>query len=250
MNPVTVKHISHKIDFLYIGIGISLLVHGMVFQTFSHMARQPLSKHYGPSVLVPVIIPEPQPKPEEKKTEIKTEPEKKPVVKPAEIKKANPLPVSHIRKENAKPVNPETVKPVFGVTEETLTESADSGIGVRVGNTLMKEQEKEVTPKERVRSYETIPVFDLTSLPVFKKRVMPVYPEQLEKEEIEGEVLLEVTIDEKGVVVDATIKRSDHELFSKAAIDAMLSSSFEPGIQNGQPVATKIDIPVKFILED
>ncbi|MGD9211794.1 MAG: energy transducer TonB, partial [Desulfobacteraceae bacterium] len=95
-----------------------------------------------------------------------------------------------------------------------------------------------------------IPVFELSTLPVAKHKVKPEYPDYLKQKEIEGDVLLAATIDENGKVVNITVKRSDHELFSKAAMTALKRFSFKPGEQNGRPVTTTIDIPIKFVLNE
>ena len=114
----------------------------------------------------------------------------------------------------------------------------------------MKGQEEEYTPPDEVKTYAVVPAFELSSMPVYRNRVEPDYPVELKSREIEGEVLLTATIDQEGKVVKVTVKRSDDELFSKAAIAALKQCSFSPGMQNGKPVTTTIDIPIKFILDE
>ena len=254
MSQAIVKEANRSVLFLSIGFGVSFLIHGLFLQSFLHLKKLPSKREYGVSVLVPILPAPPPPRPEtppkppkEKPLPPKKEPLPRQPVKMDDLKKINTAPVSHHRKD-ARPSEP--VKPVFGADRQTLLPDGAPGIGLRAGNTLFKEQEKAVTKPEDVKQYVTTPIFDLTTLPVFKKQEQPRYPPQLEVSEIEGEVVLSVTIDEKGRVIAASVKKSDHPLFSKAAVEAMKKSLFSPGLVNGTPVVTQIDIPVTFLLED
>ena len=247
--------------YLYSGVIISLILHGSILLSFDYMAKSKvIKKHYDSSLLVPVQIakkkiPKPaskkvKPKPKEPKKIVK---KKKPPPKVIKKTKVNPLPVSHQRTENKEVSKVEDVKPVFGVTKKTVAEGIprETGVAVRVGNTLMKEMEAEYTPPEEVRQYVTIPVFDLTILPEFKSRVTPEYPESLQDLEIEGKVFLSATIDDRGVVTAVRVLRSDHELFSKAATIALLASVFRPATHNGEPVGTILDeLVYTFVLDE
>ena len=155
---------------------------------------------------------------------------------------------------NKKPEKPaakkDKIKPVFGVTRESVQQGSDSAPSVRVGNTLMTSQEEEFTPAEKVEAYHAIPPFELSRLPLYKIKVIPEYPETLKAAEMEGEVLLTVTINHQGKVVALKVKRSDNVLFSEAAKTALKKCEFTPGMHNGLPVTTVIDIPIKFILDE
>jgi TonB family protein len=158
-----------------------------------------------------------------------------------------PVPNTKTNKDLAKK---ETEKPVFGVTRESVRHDGDSAMAVRVGNTLMIDQEEAFTPAEKVKAYHAIPPFALSRLPLYKIKVTPQYPEALKTAEREGEVLLAVTIDDQGKVVAIKVKRSDDVLFTKAAKAALKKCEFTPGMQNGMPVTTIIDIPIKFVLDE
>lgn len=167
---------------LYTGLFISILIHGLVFTLFSSMRhiKEPVAIKKT-SLLVPVIagkpekkqIPEPLPKKKKPpKKKVLTKPSTKKITKKINKKPAPPpLPVSHKRTLDEPPSKVEDVKPVFGVSKKTVTHADTTGMAVRVGNTLMKEQEEEFTPPEEVKDYVTVPVFDLTTLPEFKKKL-------------------------------------------------------------------------------
>ncbi len=244
--------------YLYRGVGLSLLLHVVVvfyFQTMGSCVET--KKQYKSSVLVPVkvlkkvAVKPPVKKPEPVKVPVKKK--KKPPVKITKKTKTIKPPVSHKRVETKEIIKPEEIKQVFGVTKKTVEKSsvAKTGMGIRVGNTLMKEQEKEYTPPEKVRDYRTAPVFDLTALPAFKVRITPDFPEQLKKQDVEGDVYLSATIDDEGVVTEVRIIKSDHNLFSEAAKKALLASRFRPAMLNGEPVGTVLDdLVYTFVLDD
>ncbi len=251
---------KHARLFLYTGIIISLVIHGALFVSFVQMGKRDAGtkKAFKPSILVPVTITEhkkPPPPPVKKKPLPKkiVKKKKKPPVRITKKTKVNPAPVSHKRTEKKKKDNPADIKPVFGVTKKTVKNASakNKGIGVRVGNTLMKEQEEEYTPPEKVRDYITIPVFDLTTLPLFKVRVTPEFPGELKEKELEGEVFLSASIDDLGTVNKVTVLKTDHVLFAKAAVKALLASRFVPATQNGEPVGTILDdLVYTFVLDD
>ncbi len=189
-----------KQKFLTIGIFASLAIHLIFFFFLIEAGKNPERKMYKKSYMVEIAVKAPEIKKEEPpKIEKKIEPKK--------IKEE--LPISHNKTEPAeKPA--EEVKPVFGVTKESVTDNS-TGIAVRIGNTVMKEQEKEYTPPEKVKDYAAgsklverselkkivpLPSYELSTLPIFKERIKPAYPESLKEEELEGEVVLTVIIDE------------------------------------------------------
>ena len=80
-------------------------------------------------------------------------------------------------------------------------------------------------------------------------RVPPVYPEIARSARIEGMVIVEATIDEKGVVVDARVLRSV-PLLDGAALDALKQWRYTPTLLNGVPVRVLMTITFNFRLGD
>lgn len=152
-------------------------------------------------------------------------------------------------------------KPVSGVTPNSVRPGKGSGISVRVGNTLSKKQEAAFTPQDEVKAlvatdpaWETgpiVPVYELSTMALFKKKVQPEYPELLREEEIEGNVHLTVVVNSYGNVVDIKVKSSDHELMTAAAIKAIKQFVFNPATVDGVPVTSTIDdVSFIFILDE
>ena len=89
-------------------------------------------------------------------------------------------------------------------------------------------------------------VFDKAPKP--KRMVKPEYPKMARQAEIEGIVVLKVTIDERGRVVKASVVKTDSEVFNQAAIEAMEQWTFAPAEQSGNPVKATVTIPLRFSL--
>ncbi len=240
--------------FIVIGFLFSASIHGGLFSYFLSMNNNLVANRFYPSsVLVPVKILKnelPPEKQDAKKEKAIIKKGKKPIQITKKIKN-NPIPVSHKRSPTEKPAKSENVKPVFGVTKQTVMNAKGAGMGVRIGNTIMKEQEEEYTPPEKITEYEMVPVFELTTLPVFTKRVKPEYPATLKEEEFEGEVALSATIDEKGLVTEVRVIRANHILFAEAAVKALKASIFKPATKNSKPVSTILDdLVYTFVLDE
>jgi len=78
-------------------------------------------------------------------------------------------------------------------------------------------------------------------------RVEPVYPPLAMKARVEGVVMLQVTVNEMGVVESVEVA-SGHPLLVKAAVDAVSQWRYKPTILNGEPVPVKATVTVNFNL--
>lgn len=77
--------------------------------------------------------------------------------------------------------------------------------------------------------------------------VPPVYPELARRIRQEGIVILEATIDERGLVQNTSVLRSVPYL-DQAAVDSVRQWRFEPALLNDQPVPVIMTITVRFTL--
>ena len=82
------------------------------------------------------------------------------------------------------------------------------------------------------------------------KTVQPSYPAAAKKDKIEGTVWVKVWVDETGKVADATIEKSDANVFEGTAIDAVKQWRFKPALSKGKPVSVWVTIPFRFKLQD
>jgi len=74
----------------------------------------------------------------------------------------------------------------------------------------------------------------------YSKRVSPAYPEIYRKTGTEGDVLLEVIVDQAGKIDEYRILKSDGDLFSEAAVSALKKFRYKPGKMRGNSVKFKI----------
>jgi TonB family protein len=75
--------------------------------------------------------------------------------------------------------------------------------------------------------------------PVVKKQVFPRGP-------VDEKVLLECVVKTDGTVDDVKIITSEHPDLDRAVIDAMRQWLFKPATKDGEPVAMRIAVELKF----
>lgn len=98
-----------------------------------------------------------------------------------------------------------------------------------------------------VRIYE---ISELEKPPVPKLRVAPAYPADLKSNRITGMVFVVFIVDEDGQVRRASIEKSDHRGFNDAALSAVRQWEFVPGYLKGEPVKTRVRLPLSFSLTE
>jgi periplasmic protein TonB len=81
------------------------------------------------------------------------------------------------------------------------------------------------------------------------KMTRPTYPSAAFARRVQGTVVIEFTIDEKGRVRDAVIVDSIPEL-DKAALETVKKWRFSPARKDGRAVATRARAPVSFRVTD
>jgi protein TonB len=82
--------------------------------------------------------------------------------------------------------------------------------------------------------------------PEIIKRVDPDYPPAALKAGIEGTVVLEMTIDERGVPVEVKVLRHEPFGMTQAALHAARQWRFEPCTSDGRPVRVQFTLTVRF----
>lgn len=85
----------------------------------------------------------------------------------------------------------------------------------------------------------------------YKNRNPPRYPEDAIKKGEQGSVILDVTVDATGRVVDVRVDQNGTNApasLQLASIEAAQNWKFNPGRRNGKPVGGVLRIPVNFAL--
>ncbi|MBU1636479.1 energy transducer TonB [bacterium] len=76
------------------------------------------------------------------------------------------------------------------------------------------------------------------------------YSESGRKSGTTGKVLLAVSFDDKGTVVEVEVVESLGKDFDTAAVNAVKSVQWKPAISNNKSVACRIHLPIEFKLQD
>jgi len=95
-------------------------------------------------------------------------------------------------------------------------------------------------------------VFNLSDLdrkPQLINRIQPVYPYEARRKEINGRVILRFIVDREGNVRNVKVVRAQPAgLFDENAKKAVQKWRFKPGYFSGEPVNTRVTVPIKFDL--
>ena len=86
------------------------------------------------------------------------------------------------------------------------------------------------------------------SAPVPIRTTNPEYTEEARNAKIEGAVLVEAVIDEKGVPTEPKVVRTLDKGLDQKALEAVRQWRFKPGLKDGTPVAVTVKIEVNFRL--
>jgi protein TonB len=145
------------------------------------------------------------------------------------------------------PPPPKEVAPPVEASDIIPSDDVDPGITIRRNYIPLKEM---LSGPPVPVDLPPFPVGGFDTYPEVIREVTPVYPEIARKAEVEGKVVLLVTIDETGHVIEARIAQSGAEVFNQAALDAAFAYAFRPAEQNGFPVKATISLTFKFVLRD
>lgn len=86
--------------------------------------------------------------------------------------------------------------------------------------------------------------------PVFASGERPDYPEIARIANVEGTVVVEALVDEKGRVFAVDVVDSVHPALDAATVEAVSKWTFKPALKDGTPVMRVVRIPVDFKLVD
>jgi periplasmic protein TonB len=169
---------------------------------------------------------------------------------PAPVPEAPPPPNAP-PPEDAPPVAQAPVR--IGISISSATSAG--GVAAPVGNTGYGEMPRTAPDPGEVKPYRSdkyVPPAQVTVRPrLIGDSRLPSedYPEEALRLEVEGLVVLVLTIDEKGAVTDArVVEDPGHGLGAAAAASVRRRWRFEPARKDGEPVATTWRVKVRFVL--
>jgi protein TonB len=140
-----------------------------------------------------------------------------------------------------KPVPDEEIVEVKMVTQKQLQEVAPAPVQESGEEVAINIPMEELFP----RRGEFVPV---EVQPQVISKVQPVYPELARKAQVEGTVYLDLLVDKEGKVRRVEIVKPSGSTvgFEEAAVEAAEQWTFSPAIQNGEPVAVWMTLPIRF----
>lgn len=166
---------------------------------------------------------------------------KEAIIKNEVVDKVNKIaePVENVEKNDQKIIENIFDKPLVS---EKLNEETKNNIVEDVKAKM--ETAGEIENKHTLIDTE----FGSAIAPSFLHKEIPEYPMIAKKLGKEGKVVLRLTIDEKGQLVNIEVIERAGYGFTESAIEAVKKSTFLPAKKNGVPVMSRAMLPIKFIL--
>jgi len=81
------------------------------------------------------------------------------------------------------------------------------------------------------------------------KKVL-IYPPEARLAKLEGEVLVEVTINRYGILLNADILKSTDQILDESALNALRNIRFNPASKDDKPIMSKMTISIEFKLSE
>ena len=134
-------------------------------------------------------------------------------------------------------------KPELAVEEEVLEENVED----KVEAVLIEQQEEEV---KTIRELDDLPVFPggMSQLVRWLTQNLK-YPETAKNEKVSGKVVVSFVINADGVVTDVKlVKPVDQRLDREALRVVRMMPKWQPGLINGKPCKTLVNLPIVFKL--
>ena len=212
-----------------LGLGLSLAA--AVFVGLVYLSTRPPAPPAPEAEVIEFVVIENEPEPE---------PEPEPPPKPKVIDIAAVQPVATDTAAEPLPKDAPPPKPVFGVSMNSTVEG-NSGLSVRVGNTIGVKPSDEVVAPEDVQPLRQVSFSKLEEPPKLLKDFQysqSDYPAELMAEGVQGTVVLKLTIDETGAVSKVKVIRGVHPELDKLSMAACRKFKFKPGMSGGEPVVT------------
>lgn len=91
---------------------------------------------------------------------------------------------------------------------------------------------------------------DLDRIPQAVAQPAPQFPPNLRNDITEGRVVVGFIVDADGTVRDPRVISSTANEFERPAINGVLRWKFRPGMKGGKKVATRMEVPLKFLTTD
>jgi protein TonB len=138
---------------------------------------------------------------------------------------------------------------VVGISMSSTTTAGT--FSAAVGNTVYGKTGKQAQDPAEVKSYSAPkyePIHMVDTAPVVEHEEKIPYPEEARRAEIEGQVILTITVDLNGKVVAAKVVSGPGYGLNEAALDAIKRFKFRPAMKDGEAVSTEMRYTYTFYL--
>jgi len=241
---------------LWICAIVSVAGHAVLARALDHLPANEAPRAPPPVVQVRVIepaIPEPPPeppRPEPAKPEPPPpQPHERPRPRPPAAARHDVTPVDTPPVDHPPATTDTTTTPVFGVTMES-TSQAGAGPAMAVGNTTRPAPA--ATPGVAVKPLAApVAAVEVTRMPLPQGRCAGKYTDEARAAAVEGVVVLDLIVDERGRARDITVVEGLPHGLTQAAIAALAACTFSPGEKDGQPVPVRLrGFKIRFVLPE
>ncbi len=213
---------------LIIGLVVSVTLHCAFLLGFNRKVVHEHKAAEAKEALVQFEMPPLEEEKPEKVEELNDEPIQNQVAPPSLVDMPTVVPVNAFTQPLTPPPPPGLTPSKGAITIPVNKPGANFGAGIR----------------------DLFNVGDLDQKPVARIQPGPVYPYEMQRAGISGEVLVEFIINYNGDVVDARVIRSSHREFEVPAVQAVYKWKFKPGRKGGRAVNTRASQPLEFKLDD
>lgn len=227
----------------------SLAVHGMLLGLDT--GPQKLQPSIRPAKKVTFHLVGRQPEPYREKvpqTTEKMEPEVIRKVEPLLRKTVREIPPEVLKKK--KPLKKQIIEPEKK-TVKAVPPVIPQEESIAASTEVHQSENSAQEPAEQPAPAEESEVADvILAVPLYRSNPPPRYPSRARRRNLQGTVILEVTVSPEGRVQQLGVKEScGHRILDKAAIASVREWLFEPGRRNGVPVSMTVNVPVRFVLK-
>jgi periplasmic protein TonB len=235
---------------------VSVGVHALAFWLLERAEPRPLPASQRPVELVVVEVqkapppPPPEP-PKEEPPRPAPRPVRPPPVRPATVARPPPPATDAPPPPNDAPPKEPTKAPlVVGISMSSTTTAGT--FSAPVGNTAYGKTADKAQAPAAVKPYSAaryVPVYQVDAAPTVLSEYKPPYPSEARRAQIEGQVVLSITVDADGSVVAVKVVSGPGFGLNEAARDALRRFRFRPATQGGEPVATELKYTYTFQLD-
>lgn len=104
------------------------------------------------------------------------------------------------------------------------------------------------TASNLVAAIDVFEMSEVDKAPTAMMQIPPRYPADMQRDKVEGTVVLLFVLDERGRVKEVKAEKSSHPSFERPALEAARQWTFEPAVKDGKPVRARLRQPLRFRL--